>query len=242
MISRWKDIPWEAEFWALATPFTSKSTDNCTAWKRPARHRCGHCVTQWNLHAFHQGEETQGSQGNEELSEAFEYMGWERNALHRWTPSAPGLTTQSAKMNPVCVTVHKINKVLPEVCFPIKMNPIRLFCSWLPLALMISFSLQSPQLSSKIGRLLEEGHVSQPQSMRKFVRQRRKDEAFQGKRTAGEGGGSYLRTWCAWKTARNPCGWLERIYSDRGEAGHLDGHHTIGEANPGPGQPWLQGE
>ena len=48
-----------------------------------------------------------------------------------------------------------------------------------------------------------EGHVSQPQSMRKFVRQRRKDEAFQGKRTAGEGGGQLSEDLVCLKTARN---------------------------------------
>ena len=39
--------------------------------------------------------------------------------------------------------------------------------------------------------------------MRKFVRQRRKDEAFQGKRTAGEGGGQLSEDLVCLKTARN---------------------------------------
>ena len=169
----WKDIPWEAEFWGLSNSLTSKSTDNCTAWKRPAATSVDTVLLSGTCMHFTKEKKHRAQKGNRNWV-AFEYMGWERNALHTWTPSAPDSGRRRVpKWTSVCVTVHKISPSWSLISCKNESHQV-ILGSWLPLALKIKRDSQSPQLSSKIG-LGFGGRTCKPASVNEKVCQAEKE-------------------------------------------------------------------
>ena len=187
---------------ALATLWPAILPTIAQVWKMPAATSVD---TVWlsRTHTYFIKEKKHGAQKGKRNWMAFEYTGWERKALHRWTPSPPCSGRRRVpKWRSVCMTVHKIKSFLKSDSCKNESHQV-ILGSWLPLALRIKSDPQIPQLSSEIG-LGFGGGTCKPASVNKkeFVSQRRKDKAFQGKRTAGKGGGQLSEGLACLKTAR----------------------------------------